>query len=233
MDLVGLGSGQAEAAPWVDVAKILRRLGPQYYRALSKADKKALEVLTERYPAVRGVDVESVRGTAIEDLLKTSSWQPPFMAPTMGEWVEQLPTDYKYRNYGTIKLKPMYYDSIADPAMEYGHEASHVFSGPLFDWAAPLRKDRVLGAQVDRPPRATMEGFAEGASHGLLNRYNTGYSGAPYWKSNYKNSPNILREPYLKAGRLGVDVGQALRGGENVNQREIIDLLMSIVKQYQ
>jgi hypothetical protein len=246
LELVDPRPKEAEAAGFPEVVKLLQKLGPKAWKALDPKSKAALERLTMEYPAVEKAGLEVLqqpKGTW-EKLFKprTSHWKPPGIRlseqggkisadfATIPDWVKGTVP----QGFGKVALqRSRYSPPDVDPALHYGHESSHVLSGPLFQWAASVPENIGITGMAEHPARSAMEGFAEGASHAMLNRYDTGRRGAPYWAQYYKgNTPKAAKEAYLKSGYLGKDVGSAIRGGETIDQRNVIDLLMSIINMY-
>lgn len=201
MDLLGM-RGQAEAAPWNEVVKIFTKLAPKGLKDLSAQDRATLEIFNELYPAVRKVGA-------------TGGYLEHYMPPKVLGSVSDYAAGRNIGGYGNIH--------IAEP-MGFAHEGSHVFTGPLHDWAG-------TGLGKHGVPRGVLEGFAEGNANAMLNRYNK-LADAPYWPDWYRSAEDRLRESYLKAGYIGADVGATTRAGRKVDQKSIIDELLGLIEQY-
>lgn len=225
IDAIGdmLGPKQAEAAPWKDVVKLLTKLKPIEMKALDKTSLRAMEHLTERFPAVKRVPVD----IAEQYPTPYSVFQSPATWPSIEQWVTgKVP--FGVRRFGRIKLNP----AAESVAMDYAHEAGHAFAGPTEDW---VRKEAtILPARVNKfwtPDIAGSEGFAEGISNALLNRFGKS-ADTYYWPRVYKEAPTWLQKPYNEAGYLGRDVGSDLRKGKSVDQQSMIEELIKIINRY-
>ena len=230
MDLITPGAKSAEAAPWSLVSKVLKYLGPRAWEELGVADKAALEALTEMYPAVRRAPIYA----GPQGMEKGSAWRFPTSTLDVPTWAaggENLGSAYKNmlrgdpkRYFGSIRVDPasdIESLGINDPAVSYAHEAGHVLGGPLAAWTH----------NYGEPRKGVSEGFAEGLSNVLLDRYNKDAS-TWYWPFQYKKGPEAFKKPYIKAGYLGKDVGSEIRSGNKVDQQNVIELLLDIIKQH-
>ena len=245
LDLLGVGSGEAEAGVFPEVVKLLQKLGPKAWAALDPKSKKALELMTESYPALRKVPVARLPAG-----VGSGHWRNMDKTPTIEEWaqgtapmgaekgltktIQRLdPHDIyklpKPNEYGFVGLDPMDIVGKDTPAHVYKHEAGgHVFSGPLTEWSGTGDKTW-LGKAT--PTKAVKEGFAEGISNASMGTYADAASHW-YWPNEFKMAAPRLKDPFNKAGYLGRDVGKAIRGGEVVPQDQIINLLLDIIKRY-
>jgi len=214
MNLVG--PSQAEAAPWSEVGPILRALHRKYRRPMPDIKgMQALERLTESYPSVRNMPLhttESDRGSFIRNEYKSlEDFLQGNITPYEGIFLTEL--------FGGRPL-------VSSPALSYGHEGIHAFSGgssqlPYFYNLSPYNWKHMS--------RAATEGLAEGASHGMLGKYNENVY-APYFRTFVnKGEPEILQR-YLNAGELGVELGESLRRGNTPNQANIIEQLFNIMR---
>lgn len=197
-----LGPAQAEAAPWPEVLKLLTKAAPQEIKALDKGSLAALERLTEAYPSVKGTRLGQS---------EFSRWHPPGITGDVSDWVRG-------------KHPGGYGDIFVTTPLDYAHEGSHAFGGPLHNWA-------FAGLGMGGQPRAVLEGFAEGSSHGLLDRFGK-LADAPYWRESYKAAEPRLQQPYLKAGTLCRDVGSDIRSGKTIDQESVINELLQLIDRY-
>lgn len=211
-------------AAWESTWPLLKRLSRSHFGDLISKDKRALETLTEMFPSVKN----SILQEGTRDI---------FSAPIL----RNLDRTVQGEVPGTISIsKPKNYNSVFErllsgPPMAYAHEASHAVSGNSSDlgfWAGLVNsvKQRwkdYIGKEVSD---AAVEGFAEGSSHAMMDRFNE-LVYAPYWNRLYKHT-ELLQKPYLDAGELGVDFGNSIRAGNPMDQRSTIDQLVDIITKH-
>ena len=210
MTETGADYGIPIAALWKRTEPFLKKLSPEHFASLSKSDKRALETLTESYPSVRNSSLI----TGLEDAFR--------------DQYKNLPEQLIGAKPGEITLTyPKYYThplekKLSSPAISYAHEGAHAFtggSGNLAGWTSDL----------DEFARPSVEGFAEGFSHALLNKFNKDVL-APYWWE-YRAKPGF-KDVYTASGYHGVDVANSIKGGNIPDQRDAIQELMNILSRY-
>lgn len=220
----------AEAAPWPEVFKALMKLAPQEARGMNMATMKALERLTEEYPAVQKAVLTTSPGRTF--------WSPPFQV-AKGKWGSGM-NPY---GYGDINIAPYTWrenlyrkmgQSVDPKALDYSHEASHALGGePIASNVDLIHAVTKAGIPYHHIPiGASSEGFAEGLSNTLLDMYNKNARVNYYQDFKYgPPSMNALMKYYLRGGELGADVGSTIRGGGRVDPQSISDALFDILKQ--
>jgi hypothetical protein len=230
LDLVGLGSGQAEAAPWPEVVKLLEKLGPKAWAALDSKSKAAMELMIESYPSLKKSKLLTQPGPS-------SDWADPVLTKlrekgrgtiTMREFLAQSPSIKEWvsgsADPGSIRVGTS--TSKGGYPLAVSHESAHDITGPLYGWVKPN-----MGNQMSTPLRAGQEGFAEGMSNSMLNRFNKD-AYAPYWPNHYRAEVHPLRNTYLDSGKLGRFIGDELRSGNAPPQEDIINMLIKLIQRY-
>lgn len=207
---------------WNKTKPILQRLNPQ----IASKDLEVLERLSNEFPQIKKVELQ------VDPMADFSSWFMPLkedVSTNSKMWSKNLDT-------GTIRLGQQPNIAIApelpiSPELAYAHEASHTLSGPLGYWVPQHYK--ALGLMdTAQPARAAMEGFAEGFSHGILNKFNK-EARSGYWYPLYKRD-NPAGEAFKSAGWLGRAFGEPFRKGAiikpNEPTTELINLVNDIMK---
>jgi hypothetical protein len=229
LDLLGLGSGEAEAAPWNKVVQLLQKIGPEAWAALDKPSKAAMELMTESYPSLKKSKLLTQSGPS-------SDWADPVLTKlsekgrrtiTTREFLAQNPSIEDWvggsADPGSIHLGGS--SSKGGHPLALSHESAHDITGPMYGWVNPP-----MGNQMNTSLRAGQEGFAEGMSNAMLNRFNK-KAYAPYWPNNYRAAKDHqLRNAYLDSGKLGRSVGDELRSGTVPAQEDIINMLIKIIQ---
>ena len=215
----GIPGLPAMGALWKRTEPFLKKLSPEHFANLSKTDKRALETLTEAYPSVRNTRLEYNKSDAFGTPLGEIGKSEYLAGEKPGVIFLTDP-----QNYISHPLEK----KLSSPPISYAHEASHAFTGTPAEFATWGRFKEPNYSMYDNPTALSAEGFAEGLSHSILNKYNKKVF-APYWQE-YKEYPQDLRNVYLKSGYHGADVGSTLRGGNIPNQQETIEKLLEILK---
>jgi len=209
----------AVGAMWGPTKSFLKKLSPEHYGNLTGVDKRALETLTESYPSVRNTRLEYNKSDAFGTPLGEIKRLEYLAGKKPGTIFLTDP-----RNYTIHPLEK----KLSSPPIAYAHEGSHALTGTPSELASWGKFTEPNFSMYDNPTSLGTEGFAEGASHSMLNKYNKEVF-TPYWQE-YKDYPSDLKDVYIKSGYLGADFGSDLRKGIVPNQEKAIEELLTILK---
>ena len=261
LDLLGMGSGEADAAGFPEVVKLLQKLGPAAWKALDPKSKRALELMTESYPALKKGSVSQIPFG-----VGSGHWPPPGKY-SVKDWTEGLLThtdplfDKEIRTLGKPVINR--FGSQASPYGFSGIDAFDIGSARgRSSWVSPQHQNTTPTTAADiyahevpghafhgnlqqwsgggkdynfwgNPTalKGAKEGFSEGMGNALLGKYNFDTSHW-YWPNQFRQAAPYPKESFVKSGFLGRDAGRAAREGEVIPQQQIIELLLDIINRY-
>lgn len=227
--MVGGVAGLAPAASWQETFSKVGSLANRFRNAVP--DRKALEALeamTENYPSITKAKLD----------IGQSSLSSHYTQNVRDVYSSNMFAEGLYPGKIVVNIPHMVeggsipnwmYPLERTPWLSYAHEGplGHALTSGSLDIQHWLRTEAGVANPMKEHARAAIEGFAEGGSHGILNKYNKDVF-APYWGSYKGIQP--LEDIYTTAGSMGVDVGDMTRRGSLPNQREVISNLLSIIK---
>ena len=224
----GIAGLQPGMASWQETFSKVGSLSNRLRNAVpDRKALEALEALTESMPSVRNAELnigQSSLGSSY-----TQNMRDIYNSHQFAQGLFPGTIEINVPHFIDGELSTWQYPLERSPWLSYAHEGplGHALTSGSLDIRQWMRTQGGMANPMKAHARAAIEGFAEGGSHGVLDKYNKNVF-APYWGEYKGQQP--LEDIYTTAGALGVDVGNMARRGFLPDQEDVIDTLLRILK---